>query len=83
MLGLIKEKVIMKNVNPFEICVVKFTDELTATYSFNVFLTDLPKFVREVVKFLGETPLESLNVEFGVDPVKNRDGEVEFWRKFY
>lgn len=71
------------SVNPLEFCVVKFVDELGLTYRENVWLTDLPRLVREVVKFLGETPLESLEVDFGVDPVRGSDGFYrDFWAGF-
>lgn len=72
----------MKNVNPFEIVVVKVVDELGFGYRVNVWLTDLPKMVRGLVVRSGSTPLESFEVLFGLDPVKNADGLVEIWSGF-
>jgi hypothetical protein len=63
----------MKNVNPFETVIVTITDELGFSFRENVFLTDLPRVVRSLVKTCGECPLSSFDVEFGVDPLPNRD----------
>lgn len=73
-----------EKINPFEIVVVKMVDELGLPYSFNVWLSDLPRFMREIAKNLDSTPLESVKVLFGVDPVKGSDGFFEpTWVRFY
>ena len=69
----------MKNVNPFEMVVVKIVDEFESAWFENVWLTDVPKIVRSLVKTSDETPLVSIEVLFNADPVKNRDGLIEIW----
>ena len=63
----------MKNVNPFELVVLKIVDELGFVYRENVWLPDLPKVVRDLVKSLGDTPLISFTVEFNGAPVMDRE----------
>lgn len=73
----------MKNVNPFEICVVSFIDELGIAFRENVWLSDVPKFVRECVKTIDECPMESIKIEFGLEPLKDSTGFYrECWSGF-
>lgn len=67
-----------------EICVVKITDECGFSWRENVWVSDLPKMMTEIVKFLDSTPLYGFEVEFGVDLLRSDDGFIrETWKKFY